>query len=233
MAKNFRKFFHRGNRFGRGNQFGNGANSFGNKGGENSRQKGVCYNYGVDGHFTSECKNPTENKAIVRGAWNDSEDEDEPQNDTTCLMEIGSQEVQPNPSISNNDLDIVDLQKENGELLKFSQYFSKTYEKLLQEKCALEKEHSKLFSKVNELKLEVKKLARSTEVVEPCKKYDVLAKEVDSSKRNVSRLQDEAFNFSKFKKSSIVLDDMLSRQKLSQDKEGLGFSKNEKTTSIV
>ncbi|GJW67010.1 hypothetical protein Tco_0121434 [Tanacetum coccineum] len=45
-------------------------------------------------------------------------------------------------------------------------------------------------------------------------------------------LQDEALNFSKFKKSNIVLDDMLSRQKLSQDKEGLGFSRNKKTTSV-
>ncbi|GJU35741.1 hypothetical protein Tco_1184095 [Tanacetum coccineum] len=48
----------------------------------------------------------------------------------------------------------------------------------------------------------------------------------------LKRLQDEALNFSKFKKSSIVLDDMLSRQKLSQDKEGIGFSKNKKTTSL-
>ncbi|GJY95608.1 hypothetical protein Tco_0511969 [Tanacetum coccineum] len=128
--------------------------------------------------------------------------------------------------------DIIDLQKENEEILKFSKDFSKTYEKLLQEKCALEKEHSKLFSKVNQLELEVKKLAKSKEVVEPCKKFDVLTQEVDSLKCNISRLQDEALNFSKFKKSSVVLDDMLSRQKLSRDKEGLGFSNNEKTNSV-
>nr|GEW12272.1 hypothetical protein [Tanacetum cinerariifolium] len=73
MAKNFCKFFYKGNRFGRGNQFGNGTNrfgrghenSFGNKGGERSRQKGVCYNCGVDGHFSSECKKPKENNAFV------------------------------------------------------------------------------------------------------------------------------------------------------------------------
>ncbi|GKE46081.1 hypothetical protein Tco_1477339 [Tanacetum coccineum] len=136
-------------------------------------------------------------------------------------MEIDSQEVQPKPSIYNNNLSIVDLQKENEELLKFSKDVSKTYEKILQEKRALEKEHSTLSSKVNELELEVKKLARSKEVVEPCKKCDVLTKEVDSLKSNVSRLQDEALNFSKLKKSSVVLDDMLIRQKLSQDKEDL------------
>ncbi|GJZ43159.1 hypothetical protein Tco_0590414, partial [Tanacetum coccineum] len=70
----------------------------------------------------------------------------------------------------------------------------------------------------------------SQEVVEPCEKCDVLTQEVDSLKCNVSRLQDEALNFSKFKNSSIVLDDMLSRQIFSQDKEGLGFSKDKKTT---
>ncbi|GJU75696.1 hypothetical protein Tco_1272766 [Tanacetum coccineum] len=82
------------------------------------------------------------------------------------------------------------------------------------------------------LMLEVKKLAKSKEVIEPCKKYDVLTKEVDSLRCNVSRLQDEALNFLKFKKSSVVLDDMLSSKKSSQDKEGLGFSKNDKTTSV-
>ncbi|GJX56724.1 retrovirus-related pol polyprotein from transposon TNT 1-94 [Tanacetum coccineum] len=63
----------KGNRFRRNNQFGNVANrfgrgrgySFGNKGGESSKQKGVCYNCGVEGHFASECAKPKENMAFV------------------------------------------------------------------------------------------------------------------------------------------------------------------------
>ncbi|GJX27475.1 retrovirus-related pol polyprotein from transposon TNT 1-94 [Tanacetum coccineum] len=98
----------------------------------------------------------------------DSEDGDEHQKDATCLMAIDSQEVQAKLSIFNNDTNIVDLQKENEELLKFSKDFSKAYEKLLQEKRALEKEHSKHFIKVIELELEVKKLARSKEVCLKC-----------------------------------------------------------------
>ncbi|GJS77391.1 hypothetical protein Tco_0727272 [Tanacetum coccineum] len=108
MARNFRK----GNRFGCGNRFGNGTNrfgrgcgnSFGNKGGESSKKKGACYNYGIEFHFASECRKPKENKAFVGGAWSDSEDGDEHQNDATCLMGIDSQEVVSKPSSSNYDL---------------------------------------------------------------------------------------------------------------------------------
>ncbi|GKE13303.1 hypothetical protein Tco_1416854 [Tanacetum coccineum] len=70
---------------------------------------------------------------------------------------------------------------------------------------------STLKSKVNELELEVKNLAKSKEVIESCQKCEVLIYEVDSLKINFSNLQDEALNCSKFKKNNVVLDDMLSR----------------------
>nr|GEV73068.1 hypothetical protein [Tanacetum cinerariifolium] len=100
FAKNFCKFFHKGNRFERGNRFGNGgnlfdkgrSNSFEDKGGESSEKKGACYNCRIEGHFSSECRKPKENKAFMGGAWSDSEDRDEHQNDVTCLMAIESQE---------------------------------------------------------------------------------------------------------------------------------------------
>ncbi|GKA83063.1 zinc finger, CCHC-type containing protein [Tanacetum coccineum] len=166
LARNFRKFFR--------------------KGGESSNPKGACYNYGIEGHFASECRKPKENKAFMGGAWSDSEDGDEKPNVATCLMAIDSQGVVSKPSSSNNELIIIDLKKEN----------------------------EKLLNKINDLEIEVKKLANDKEVVEPCKTCDVLTKEVDSLKYSVSKPQDEALNFSKFKSSSIALDDMLSRQKL-------------------
>nr|GEW57830.1 hypothetical protein [Tanacetum cinerariifolium] len=134
MARNFKKFFHKSNRFGcgnrfarRGNRFRRGlGNGFGNKGVESSRQKHDCYNCKEEGHFIGECPKSKENKMFIRGAWSDSENDNEPQKDATC--------------------------------------------------------HG-----------------------------DQLSRE--------------------FKKSSVVLDNMLSCQKLPQDKEGLGFSKNAKTTS--
>ncbi|GJZ64959.1 retrotransposon protein [Tanacetum coccineum] len=174
------------------------------KGGESLKKKGAYYNCGIEGHFASESRKPKENKAFLGGAWSDSEDDDKHQNDAKCLTAIHSQEVVSKQSSSNNDLNIIDLQKENEELLKFNKDFTKTFEKLLKE----------------------------NQVVKPYKTCDVLTKEVDSLKGHVSKLQDEALNFSKLKESSIALDDMLSNQKLSQDKEGLGFFKNDKTTSV-
>ncbi|GJZ84810.1 hypothetical protein Tco_0650149 [Tanacetum coccineum] len=202
LARNFRKFFRKGNQFGRNNRFGNGAN-----------------------------RKPKENKAFVRGAWSDSEVGDEHQNNATCLMAIDSQDVVSKPSSSNIDLNSIDLQKENEELLRFNKDFAKTFEKLLNEKRSFESKNSNLLSKIKDLEFKVNKFVDDKEVIEPCQKYVELTQEVDSLKSNVLKLQDEALNFSKFKESSIVLDDLLNCQKLSQDKEGLGFSKNDKTTS--
>ncbi|GKC43496.1 hypothetical protein Tco_1061218 [Tanacetum coccineum] len=160
MARNFQKFFRKGNRFGRGNRFGKGrGNSFGNKGSEGSKPKGACYNFRIEGQFASECRKPKENKAFVEGAWSDSEDGDAHQNDATCLMAIDFQEVVSKLSSLNNDLNSIDLQKENEELLRFNKYLTKTFEKLLNEKRSLKKENSKLSSKINDLQIEVKKRA--------------------------------------------------------------------------
>nr|GEU61329.1 zinc finger, BED-type, phospholipase-like, homeodomain-like protein [Tanacetum cinerariifolium] len=62
MARNFYKFFRKRNRFGRDNRLGNCANrfgggrgnGFGNKGGESSKQKEVCYNCEIEGHFAKD-----------------------------------------------------------------------------------------------------------------------------------------------------------------------------------
>ncbi|GKA95435.1 hypothetical protein Tco_0817473 [Tanacetum coccineum] len=117
IVRNFRKFFRMGNQLERGNRFGNG-----------------------EGHFASKCRKSKKNKAFVGGAWSDSEDGDDHQNKATCLMEIDSQEIVSKPSSSNYDLNIIDLQKENEELL----------------------------IKINDLEIEVKKLANDKEVCLKC-----------------------------------------------------------------
>ncbi|GJV10675.1 putative reverse transcriptase domain-containing protein [Tanacetum coccineum] len=122
MAKNFRKFSRKGVKV--HDKFD--ICQVKGKGGEISRRERECYNCGSKNHLASKCPKPNK-KAFVGITWSDSEDDDEPRNDATCLMAIDSQEVQPNPSISN----IINLKNENEELLKFSKDFSETYEKLL------------------------------------------------------------------------------------------------------
>ncbi|GJY01322.1 zf-CCHC domain-containing protein [Tanacetum coccineum] len=97
------------------------------KGGEILKPNGACYNCRIEGHYVSECRKPKENKVLIGGAWSDSEDGDEQPNDATCLMAINSQEVVSKPSSFNNDLNIIDLQNENEELLKFNKDFAKTF----------------------------------------------------------------------------------------------------------
>nr|GFA41334.1 putative reverse transcriptase domain-containing protein [Tanacetum cinerariifolium] len=67
------------------------------------------------------------------------------------------------PSSFNIDLNFIDLQKENEELLKFNKDFTKTFEKLLKEKCSLENEKTKLSSKINDLKIKVERVANDKE----------------------------------------------------------------------
>nr|GEW80789.1 hypothetical protein [Tanacetum cinerariifolium] len=127
-----------GNRFEHGNQFGNDENrfgkgrknKFGNKVNESLKPKRACYNYGIEGHFASECRKLEENKAFIKGARSDTKDDDEQLNDATCLLAIKSQEVVSTPSSPNIDLHIIDLKKENEKLIKFNKDFATTFEKL-------------------------------------------------------------------------------------------------------
>ena len=85
---------------------------------------------------------------------------------------------------------------------------------LLREKRILQQETNKLANRAKELELKVEiiKVAKTKEVVESCLSCEKLTHEVDSLKNNLSNLQDEALSFSKFKKSSVILDNMLSQQ---------------------
>ncbi|GJT11113.1 hypothetical protein Tco_0858155 [Tanacetum coccineum] len=163
------------------------------------------------------------------------EDGDEHQNDATFLMAIDSKEVVSKSSSSSIDLNIIYLQKENEELLQFNKDFTKTFEKLLKEKRALEDKNLKLSSKINDLEIKVNKLVKK-EVVEPCRKCVELIQEVDSLTNNVSKLQDEALNFSKVIKSIVALLRTIMLRfgaKIHPTDKGtvLDFQKNDKITS--
>ncbi|GJY35578.1 hypothetical protein Tco_0420956, partial [Tanacetum coccineum] len=68
-----------------------------------------------------------ENKDFVHGAWSDSEDGDQKEKNKTCLMALGSQRENIDPSKFNNNLNIDELQDNNDELIIVK--LSKLYQK--------------------------------------------------------------------------------------------------------
>ena len=138
----------------------------------------------------------------------------------------------PLNSSSSNNLDIIKLQKENEELVKFNDDFRKTFEKVIKEKRFLEQEHVKSNERIHELEREVKTLKHCKEVVEPCKRCEILTLEVNSLNDKVSKLQKESLGFSIYKKITNDLEEIISHQKVSQDKGGLGFFKQGKITPV-
>nr|GEV89013.1 putative reverse transcriptase domain-containing protein [Tanacetum cinerariifolium] len=88
MAKNIRKLFQKDTK--KHDKFDICKEK--TKGGSSRRVYG-CYNCGDRNHFTDSYPKSKRNKALVRGAWRDSEDGNKPQNDPTCLTAFDSQEV--------------------------------------------------------------------------------------------------------------------------------------------
>nr|GEU82374.1 hypothetical protein [Tanacetum cinerariifolium] len=91
VAKNFRKLSRKGvkvhDKFDIYQVKGNG--------GESLRCERKCYNCGSRNHLASNCPKPN-NKAFVRITWNDSEDDDEPQNNATFPVDLNEPETQHN-----------------------------------------------------------------------------------------------------------------------------------------
>ena len=67
----------------------------------------------------------------------------------------------------------------------------------------------------------MKTLEHCKGMIEPCKNCEVLTLEVNSLNGKVLELQKGSLSFSKYKKSTNDLDELISRQKVSQDKGGL------------
>ncbi|GJT65968.1 hypothetical protein Tco_1017448 [Tanacetum coccineum] len=183
----------------------------------------------TSGYGYSYKKDP---KIVNEDTWSDSDESAHKEINESCLMAFGSQEVYLNPSCSNKALNIDDLKNDNFELIKLNNDYIREIKALLRDKHSLQQETNKLAKRAKELELEFdeNKGIKTKEVVEPCLSCEKLTHVVDSLKDDVLRLQDESLSFLKFKKSSDTLDHMLSQQKSSQYKKGLGFSKSKKTT---
>ncbi|GJX92337.1 hypothetical protein Tco_0345663 [Tanacetum coccineum] len=156
----------------------------------------------------------TNQRAFVGGSWSDSdEDEEEKTKDEKCLMAKASNEVLSETEYFSDDqssLDENDLDSEYSRLCKIGLKVMAKNKTLKQAKIELENE-------ALELKDKLSRLEKGKEVNEECKLCQDLKFENEKLRKEISRLN-------QFNDSSHSLKKIISSQKPSGDKSGLGFN---------
>ncbi|GJZ27682.1 zf-CCHC domain-containing protein [Tanacetum coccineum] len=215
-VRDFKKFFKRRGRFVR--QPHEERKSFQrNKDDKNGKGERKCFKCGDPNHLVGECPKLSRyqnQKAFVGGSWSDSdEDEDEKTNDEKCLMAKASNEVLSETEYFSDDqssLDENDLDSEYSRLCKLGLKVMAKNKTLKQAKVELENEALELRDKLS-------RLEKGKEVIEECKLCQDLKLENEKLRKEISRLN-------QFNDSSHSLKKIISSQKTSGDKSGLGFN---------
>ncbi|GJU14880.1 hypothetical protein Tco_1142846 [Tanacetum coccineum] len=166
-------------------------------------------------------KNDKNQRAFVGGSWSDSgEEDDEKVKDETCLVAQASNEVCSESSYfsdENSSIDDLVLDNEYDKLCKMSLKIITKNKRLQATRNSLEKELSILKEKVSTLE----------------KNKGVDLEYVKCHMLNIEneKLKEEANRLTKFEKSTHCLNEMLSNQKPSEEKLGLGFNSFEASSS--
>ncbi|GJX39144.1 zf-CCHC domain-containing protein, partial [Tanacetum coccineum] len=222
-VRDFKKFFKRRGRFVRQPQNDKKAfqRSRDDKNGKGDRK---CFRCGDPNHLIGECPKPPKDKnqrAFVGGSWSDSgEEDDEKVKDETCLVAHASSEVCSESSYfsdENSSIDDIALDNEYDKLCKMSLKIITKNKKLKATRNSLENE-------LRELKDKFSTLEKNKVVDLDCAKCYVLKIENE-------KLKDESTRLNKFEKSTHCLNEILSNQKPSRDKLGLGFNSFEASSS--
>ncbi|GJU13421.1 zf-CCHC domain-containing protein [Tanacetum coccineum] len=215
-VRNFKKFFKRQGRFVK--QPYEERRSFQrNKDDKNKTSERKCFKCGDPNHLIGECPKQLKyqnQRAFVGGAWSDSDDdEEEKTKDEKYLMAKDSNEVLSETeyfSDNQSSLDENDIDYEYSRLRKLGLKVTAKNETLKQAKIKLENE-------VLELKDKLSRLEKGKEVIEECKLCHELRFENEELRKEISRLN-------QFNDSSHSLKKIISSQKPSGDKTGLGFN---------
>ncbi|GKB28618.1 zf-CCHC domain-containing protein [Tanacetum coccineum] len=222
-VRDFKKFFKRRGRFVR--QPRNDKKTFQrSRDDKNGKSDRKCFRCGDPNHLIGECPKPPKDKnqrAFVGGSWSDSgEEDDEKVKDETCLVAHASSEVCSESSYfsdENSSIDDIALDNEYDKLCKMSLKIITKNKKLKATRNSLENE-------LRELKDKLSTLEKNKGVDLDCAKCHVLKIENE-------KLKDESTRLNKFEKSTHCLNEMLSNQKPSGDKLGLGFNSFEASSS--
>ncbi|GJS66007.1 retrovirus-related pol polyprotein from transposon TNT 1-94 [Tanacetum coccineum] len=156
-------------------------------------------------------------------SWSDSSEEYyEKAKDKTCLVTQASNEVCFDSSYfsdENSSIDNFTLDNEYDKLCKMSL-------KIITKNKQLKVTRNSLENELCELKLKLSTLEKN-------KGVDLECTNCQSLKTENEKLKEEALKLTKFEKSTHCLNEMLSNQKPSDDKLGLGFNSCKASTSKV
>ncbi|GJQ95761.1 zf-CCHC domain-containing protein [Tanacetum coccineum] len=222
-VRDFKKFFKRRGRFIR--QPRNDKKTFQrSRDDKNGKSDRKCFRCGDPNHLIGECPKPPKDKnqrAFVGGSWSDSgEKDDEEVNNKTCLVAQASSEVCFESSYfsdENSSIDDLVLDNEYDKLCKMSL-------KIITKNKRLKATRNNLGKELSVLKEKVSTLEKNKGVDLECVKCHMLKIENEKLKEEVTRLN-------KFEKSTQCLNEMLSNQKPSGEKLGLGFNSFEASSS--
>ncbi|GJU05427.1 hypothetical protein Tco_1121857 [Tanacetum coccineum] len=222
-VRDFKKFFKRRGRFVRQprNDKKMFQRSHDDKNGKNDRK---CFRCDDPNNLIGECPKPLKDKnqrAFIGGSWSDSDEkDDEKVKDETCLVAQASIEVCSESSYfsdENSSIDDVVLDNEYDKLCKMSL-------KIITKNKILKATRNNLEKELSILKGKVCTLEKNKGVDLECVKCHMLKVENE-------KLKEEAIRLNKFEKSTHCLNKMLSNQKPSREKLGLGFSSFEESSS--
>ncbi|GJV21532.1 zf-CCHC domain-containing protein [Tanacetum coccineum] len=197
-----------------------------NKDGKNGKSERKCFKCGDPNHLIGECPKQLKyqnQKAFVGGSWSNSDDdEEEKTKDEKCLMAKDSNEVLSKTEYFSDDqssLDENDLDSEYSRLCKLRL-------KVMAKNKTLKHAKIKLENEVLELKDKLSRLEKGKDVNEECKLCQDLRLKNEKLRKEISRLN-------QFNDSSHSLKKIISSQKPSGDKSGLGFNFTKGSPSVT
>nr|GEU79157.1 Gag-Pol polyprotein [Tanacetum cinerariifolium] len=191
---------------------------------KNGKSDRKCFRSGNPNHLIGECLKPPKDKnqrAFVGGSWSDNgEEDDEKVKNETCIVAQASSEVCFESSyFSNENSSIDDLALDNE------------YDKLCKMSLKIIIKNKRLKATRNRLEKELKELKDKLSTIEKNKGDDLICIKCQSLRIENKNLKEETLKLTKFEKSTRCLHEMLSNQKPSGNKLGLGFNSFEASSS--
>ncbi|GJW84324.1 retrovirus-related pol polyprotein from transposon TNT 1-94 [Tanacetum coccineum] len=191
---------------------------------KNGKSDRKCFRCGDLDHLIRECPKPPKDKnqrAFVGGSWSDSGEEDDKKvKDETCLVAHASSEVCSESSYFSDENSSIDNLALDNE-----------YDKLCKMSLKIITKNKRLKATRNRLENELKELKDKLSTLEKNKGVDIDCAKCHALKIENEKLKEESTRLNKFKKSTHCLNEILSSQKPSGDKLGLGFNLFEASSS--